>query len=146
MGGSFRQQLPFSWIFSREETTCHPNPEQPIKFQYKTRRKAHQSKANNTKTCHSVNNIKTINNLSAHCKSNQSNKNVNEVTKCKTNFKTDNVIRTKSEPNLVIVGHHGRERHRHRRKRKDEWEKDVEQFGYEIQDVDAFLTKVNSTI
>ncbi|EFA10618.1 uncharacterized protein LOC103314375 isoform X3 [Tribolium castaneum] len=95
------------WIFRREH---HPNPEQPIKFQYKTRRKHQQERT-------SVGN--------------------NEV-KCRI-VKTQNVLRTKSEPNLSVER---KERHRHRRKNriKENWG-GGERFGYEIQDVDDFLTK-----
>jgi hypothetical protein len=148
LGG--KAKLPFSWVFRRQETTCNPTPEQPIRFQYKTRRKygtqedKNQNRANNIKSFNNVNNIKTINNLSKAHQSNKNvvkNTNVNEV-KCRI-VKTQNALRTKSEPNLM--GERGRERHKHRRKSariRDDWEEGVEQFGYEIQDVDDFLTKV----
>lgn len=116
LGGRLsNKQLPLTWIFRRERRTCNPNPEQPIKFQYKTRRKHSPEE-------------KIHNNLS---------KNVNEV-KCRI-VKTQNVLRTKSEPNLNVDR---KDRHKHRRKRiREDW--GVEQFGYEIQDVDDFLTKVS---
>ena len=53
--------------------------------------------------------------------------------------------RTKSEPNLG--GERGRERHRHRRKGKiKSGTSKVQQFGYEIQDVDGFLAKVSKSL
>ncbi|KAJ3642532.1 hypothetical protein Zmor_025300 [Zophobas morio] len=150
LGGRFgsKTQLPFFWLFRRQETTCHPHPEQPIKFQYKTRRKhvskedKNQNRSSGNRSCGDINNIRTLNNLKVH----QSNKtvvkntNVNEI-KCKI-IKTQNALRAKSEPNLN--SERGRDRYKHRRKNcrlSEEWEEGIQQFGYEIQDVDDFLSK-----
>lgn len=149
LGGGINKKLPFSLFLRGHQTTHNPNPEQPIRFQYKTRRKSRDLQDSKHSTQNAVNNnIQTINNLS---KQNQSNiynvKNTNAEVKCKL-VKTQNApLRTKSEPNLVPE--RNRERHRHRRKPgriKSDWSDDVQQFGYEIQDVDAFLTKVSSFV
>jgi hypothetical protein len=76
--------------------------------------------------------------------SNSSNRSVSAITK-----------RALSEPSLLLAnsesgrtGRSSRERHRHRRTRtprhKTEKERRHSRFGYEIQDVNAFLTKVCS--
>lgn len=124
-----KTKLPLSWVLGVEgRTTRNPNPEQPIKFQYKTKRKEERSAENNS--------VNALNNLSV--KSN----NLNEV-KCKI-IKTQNApVRTKSEPSLAT----DRNRERHRRRKKSTRLKNgrngsVQQFGYEIGDVDAFLCKV----
>ncbi|KAF5271861.1 hypothetical protein FQA39_LY08001 [Lamprigera yunnana] len=116
LGGRKNKKLPILWILKRQQTIQTPNPEQPIKFQYKTKRK------------------KTPDEL---LKNSIYTKNTKIV-------KNDNVpVRTKSEPSLVPEK--VQERHRHRKRSKIiQYEKDktiVQQFGYEIQDVDAFLTK-----
>ena len=78
--------------------------------------------------------------------SNNNNKYVSATTK-----------RTLSEPSLLIAtsdsgrsGRSSREKHRHRRTRtprhKTEKQRRHSRFGYEIQDVDAFLTKVGILI
>jgi len=65
--------------------------------------------------------------------------------------------RTLSEPSLLIAtsdsgrsGRSSREKHRHRRTRtprhKTEKQRRHSRFGYEIQDVDAFLTKVRISL
>lgn len=149
-GGNNNQLLPLSWILRRNQRTTHnPNPEQPIKFQYKTRRK-NSSQDNQTNNNKSVNNnttaIQTLNNLG---KQNQSykkivkNTNVQDVQQ--QSNKQNQPFRTKSESNLSEQ--RAKDKHRHRRKsgriRKQDWGGVVVQkFGYEIQDVDAFLTKV----
>ncbi|XP_074026346.1 uncharacterized protein [Leptinotarsa decemlineata] len=138
-GGVINKKLPFPLFPHKSQTTHNPNPEQPIKFQYKTRRKnniqelkcVQQGSVN-------INNVQ-LNNLN---KLNQSSKNTNVDASCRL-IKTQNTpVRTKSEPNLVPE--RNREKHRHRRKStkiKNEWKDENQQFGYEIQDVDDFLTK-----
>lgn len=146
MGGGINKKLPFSLFLRTHHTTHNPNPEQPIRFQYKTRRKSKDLQDSKHSNQNAVNNnIQTINNLG---KQNQSNiynvKNTNVEVKCKLVKTQYTPVRTKSEPNLVPE--RNRDKHRHRRKVgkiKNEWNDDVQQFGYEIQDVDAFLTKVN---
>lgn len=92
------------------------------------------------------------------------NTNLSEVTKCKI-VKTQNTNvaplpqyqnRTKSEPSLTQIQKNDTKKHRHRKQQKivknrsqwqdlvykDDEDDDVPQFGYEIQDVDAFLAKV----
>lgn len=116
-----KTKLPLSWALKTEH---NPNPEQPIKFHYKTKRKTN---GENDKTT-------VLNNINA-VKSN----NLNEQVKCRI-VKTQNApVRTKSEPSLVT------ERSRHRRRKRSarlKSERTVQQFGYEIGDVDAFLSKV----
>lgn len=125
-----KAKFPLRWVLRAEGRTTHnPNPEQPIKFQYKTKRKETKT-AENTKTV-VLNNLATI--KSTNC---------NEV-KCKI-IKTQNApVRTKSDPTLGT--NRDRERHRRRKKssrlRKGE---NLQQFGYEIGDVDAFLSKVTA--
>lgn len=124
-----KTKLPLSWVLGTEGRTTHnPNPKQPIKFQYKTKRK-------DTKCVEANNKSVVLNNLNAS-KSN----NLNEV-KC-TIIKTQNVpVRTKSEPSLAT----DRNRERHRRRKKSarlRTGRNLQQFGYEIGDVDAFLSKV----
>lgn len=120
-----KTKLPLSWVLRTEARTTHnPNPEQPIKFQYKTKRKETKSAGESNKTV-------VLNNL---------NNNFNEV-KCRI-VKTENApVRTKSEPSLVAE----RNRERHRRRKRSARLKSgrgLQQFGYEIGDVDAFLSKV----
>ncbi|KAF5298913.1 hypothetical protein FQR65_LT09566 [Abscondita terminalis] len=116
LGGKKTKKLPILWILKGQQTTQTLNPEQPIKFQYKTKRK----------------------------------KQVDQIYPLNLNIKTTKVVknhnlpvRTKSEPSLAPEK--TKERHKHRRKSRNiVYEKDkefVQQFGYEIEDVDAFLTK-----
>jgi hypothetical protein len=81
--------------------------------------------------------------------SNNSNSNNNTDNK----YVSATAKRTVSEPSLLIAasesgrsGRSSREKHRHRRNRtprhKTEKQRRHSRFGYEIQDVDAFLTKV----
>lgn len=142
-------KLPLSWILRNAHHHHNPNPQQPIKFQYKTKRKP----ANRS------NNLQLLNNNIYNVK----NTNLTEVSKCKI-VKTQNTSvpqyekRTKSEPSLAPFAkseERSRERHRHRKQQKNrsEWqdlvyeeeEEDVPQFGYEIQDVEAFLAKVRGS-
>ncbi|XP_045474820.1 uncharacterized protein LOC123680786 [Harmonia axyridis] len=154
MGGGFKdKKLPLFWMMRRTTSTQNPNPEQPIKFQYKTRRKKASTEKtlfpnnNNLRKCSANHNFQTLNNF---CRSdtnqtvnNKSNKyckdkNSNEV-KCQI-IKTQNApLRTKSEPNL----NQERDRQRHRRKnlKTRSHFSDVQQFGYEIKDIDSFLAK-----
>ncbi|KAK9886129.1 hypothetical protein WA026_014915 [Henosepilachna vigintioctopunctata] len=158
MSGRFnKSKLPLLWILGKTEATHNPNPEQPIKFQYKTRRKISLkdktvTNNNNLKQC-STNNIQTLNNFNktskrqSHISSNnvltKSNKNTkdtnsNEV-KCQI-IKTQNTpARTKSEPNLTQE----RIKHKHRRKSQKVRSQfsQVQQFGYEIEDIDSFLAR-----
>lgn len=69
--------------------------------------------------------------------------------KCKI-IKTQNnkPARTKSEPNLLVV--EKRDKYKHRRKsarlikyERSEEDELVQQFGYEIQNIDDFLTNVS---
>ncbi|KAJ8971821.1 hypothetical protein NQ317_002938 [Molorchus minor] len=144
VGGGINKRLPFFFLRG-PHTARNPKPEQPIKFQYKTRRKSrdlHQEANNKGTSPNSVNSPQTLNNLGKPKQSNvYSVKNTNEV-KCKL-VKAQNVpLRAKSEPSLVPE--RSRVKHRHRRKStmtKSDWSEDVQQFGYEIQDVDGFLTK-----
>lgn len=126
-----KTKLPLSWVLRTEGRTTHnPNPEQPIKFQYKTKRKEPKG-AENNKTV-------VLNNLNV-VKSN----NLNEV-QCRI-IKTQNApVRTKSEPSLVTD--RTRERHNRRKKKSAKLRsgKNLEQFGYEIGDVDTFLSKVSN--
>ncbi|KAL3270113.1 hypothetical protein HHI36_009171 [Cryptolaemus montrouzieri] len=164
MGGRYnKSKLPIFWTIGKKQETHNPNPDQPIKFQYKTRRKnfskekTQTSNNNNLKQC-SVNNIKTLNNLSK-TDSHQSNlTNSNVLTKSIKNSKDTNLnevrsqiiknqnvpSRTKSEPNLV------QERNRHRHRRKNQKVKSnfsqFQQFGYEIEDIDSFLAKVSTKL
>ncbi|XP_044754465.1 uncharacterized protein LOC123313589 [Coccinella septempunctata] len=157
MGGRFKdRKLSLFWIIGRTTATQNSNPEQPIKFQYKTRRKkSNKDKTlvanNNTLKKYSAsNNLQTLNNFNKsdtnqsvnnvlHKSSKYSkDKNSNEV-RCQI-IKTQNApFRTKSEPNLIQE----RERQKHRRKnlRSRSHFSDVQQFGYEIEDIDGFLTK-----
>lgn len=163
-GRTNKSKLPISWILRSHQTTHTPNPEQPIKFQYKTRRKnveqqgKHNSEQTNN-TTRSFGRITTLNNLNniSTNRCNISNNNNNNLKNNKVNdlkcqiVKTQNVpIRTKSEPTLFPEK--TREKHRHRRKstrdvtKYERNEKIVQQFGYEIEDVDAFLTKVRNKL
>lgn len=139
-GRTNKSKLPISWILRGHQTTHTPNPEQPIKFQYKTRSK--NSEPNKVKSSNdNASNFHTLNNSTNSC---SVNKLKNNEFKCQI-AKPQNVPqRTKSEPSLVPE----KTRHRHRRKstrdsaKYGKNEKIRQQFGYEIQDVDAFLTKV----
>lgn len=126
-----KTKLPLSLVLRTEGRTTHnPNPEQPIKFQYKTKRKETKGAENNNKTV-------VLNNLNV-VKSN----NLNEA-KCRIITTQNAPVRTKSEPSLVA----DRNRERHRRKKKSarlRSGRNLEQFGYEIGDVDAFLSKVST--
>jgi hypothetical protein len=90
-------------------------------------------------------NSKANNNISIKANS-ESNNNSNK-------YGSATAKRTLSEPSLLIAtsesgrsGRSSREKHRHRRTRtprhKTEKQRRHSRFGYEIQDVDAFLTKV----
>ncbi|CAH1154293.1 unnamed protein product [Phaedon cochleariae] len=138
-GGSINEKkLPISLFPLKLHTTSHRHSEQSVKFQYKNKRK-NDAKQTNCVKQNIVNsqNIQ-LNNLN---KSNQS-KHTNECRLVKTQ-NAPTVGRAKSEPSLVPVKR--REKYtRHRRKStkiKNNWDEDIEQFGYDIQDVDAFLAK-----
>lgn len=151
-----KTKLPLIWVLRTENN--NPKPEQPIKFQYKTKRKntntenqisTDNTKRNSTKTQNAPTNIKNtnaLNNLSAsknQC-NNLKNTNLNEI-RCKI-IKTQNApLRAKSEPSLATEKANG-SKHRHRKKStrvKNGKTGKLQQFGYEIEDVDAFLTKVS---
>lgn len=155
------RSLPLQWILRGQKTTLHPNPEQPIKFQYKTKRKitekeqltvssSSSSNNNNSRSVRTRTNnlsVQTLNNFNKSALNNTKVNNCSETTQCKIIIKTENVpppTRAKSEPNLMAEK---REKHRHRRKssrsRRDS--KILPQFGYEIQDIDEFLNKVRTT-
>lgn len=162
LGGSRtnKSKLPISWILRGQQITHTPQPEQPIKFQYKTRRKStDQSKHKyitekyiSEQSFKKSEQVKTLNNL--NCSTNKSsvvnnvkNKKVNDFNNKRSTVKIQNApIRTKSEPSLNLDK--VREKHRYRRKSTRDVPKYksegpiVQQFGYEIEDVDAFLTKV----
>ena len=147
LGGKFNAKLPLSLVLKRDHTQ-NPNPEQPIKFQYKTRRKKGQGGGGGGNFFVEEQKFATATNQNSSNKS-QSNftrsTNGNDV-RCKI-IKTQSApIRTKSEPSLV--GEKCKEKHRHSRSRKSSSnriknENRIQQFGYEIQDVDAFLSKVS---
>lgn len=117
-----KTKLPLSWGILRTEH--NPNPEQPIKFHYKTKRR---SNTENNKTT-------VLNNIIVA-------KNNNNLNECRIIKAQNAPVRTKSEPSLVT----DRNRERHRRRKRSarlKSERNVQQFGYEIGDVDAFLSKV----
>ncbi|CAH0555890.1 unnamed protein product [Brassicogethes aeneus] len=119
--GKFKS--PFSKILHRSETTRNPNPEQPIKFQYKTKRKPLPNQIKNQ----NLNNSKV--------------KNTNEIRCGGGEVRISAVERTKSEP--YLGPDRIREKHRHKRRspKIKHWNDDVEQFGYDIPDIESFLTK-----
>lgn len=133
----------------------NPNPEQPIKFQYKTRRKTNEEKCNNSKgkefsriELKEFSGIKTLNNFTEQKRKNKIKNNNEGEVKCRI-IKTLNAaspLRTRSEPNLI--SNEKKEKHRCKKKGNGK-NKDssssfdfVQKFGYEIEDVDSFLTKV----
>ncbi|KAK5645084.1 hypothetical protein RI129_006384 [Pyrocoelia pectoralis] len=130
-GKTNKPKLPILWILRGDHTRNRHNPEQPIKFQYKTRRK----KSPNVQKHPIINTNNNNNNVNIST----NNSKINDL-KCQ---KAQNApLRAKSEPSLVPE----KERHRRRRKPRNigsyEKSKQIEQrFGYEIEDVDAFLTK-----
>lgn len=157
-----KSRIPLFWLL-RFQKSSNPSPEQPIRFQYKTRRKngdqldKETSQKTTENNCNNLSNVvkspirdvKTINSVNNNigCKTNQNaltiikNTNLSEV-QCKI-VKTQNStpLRTKSEPNLIVE----KKEKRYRRKStrlKLENTKQLQQFGYEIEDVDEFLTKV----
>lgn len=139
LGGSFyKLKLPFK-ILHRPETTRTPNPEQPIKFQYRTKRRKQNSHQIDV-----ANNVQTLNNVNKTQISNKiKNTNLNEA-KCKVIKSQNSPERTRSEPNLR--GDRSRDKHKHRRRNSPKiknWNDDVQQFGYDIPDIDSFLTKVS---
>lgn len=119
---STKPRLSLTWVLRNQHTTHNPNPEQPIKFQYKTRRKSVES--NREKIQPSSNDVIT----------NQLRLTTNEPVNCAP-------TRTKSEPSLNTERTREKHRHKKRTSRVAKVEK-ITQFGYEIHDVDAFLTKV----
>ncbi|XP_017772654.1 PREDICTED: uncharacterized protein LOC108559805, partial [Nicrophorus vespilloides] len=119
-----KPKLPLIWILRCQNRTHNPNPEQPIKFQYhKTRRKSIE------KDYQKVNSVNQSEGPKGGCSAEQG---------CRM-VKTQGpqIARTKSEPNLAF----GEKRHRHRRKSGRSTRTVVQKFGYEIQDIDDFLTK-----
>lgn len=141
-----KTSFPLRFVLTKQHSTQTPNPEQPIKFQYKTKRKKLTKEKTNETAQQKVTNNKfnTLNNI----------KNQNDVKNLKNNsnnlkditcriIKTQNAVtRTKSEPSLTTERIREK-RHRHRkRSTKLQADKSMQQFGYKIEDVDAFLTKV----
>lgn len=122
-----KPKLSLTWILrNHQQTTHNPNPEQPIKFQYKTRRKSVDSNREKPSANDSYNNkvklnneIVTVNNLNVP-------------------------VRTKSEPSLNTE--RVREKHRHKKRSSRSVKQEKSRFGYEINDVDAFLTKVSTSM
>uniref|UniRef100_A0A6P7G6H2 Uncharacterized protein LOC114334594 isoform X1 n=1 Tax=Diabrotica virgifera virgifera TaxID=50390 RepID=A0A6P7G6H2_DIAVI len=133
-GQSINKKLPFALFSHKNETTQNINPQQPIRFQYKTKRKNNIKDLNCIKQNHvNIDNV----HLNNFVKPNQS-KETNCEVQCKLVKTQSTPVRTKSEPNLVPE----RTRYRNRRKKvKNDWNNETPQFGYEIQDVDAFLNK-----
>lgn len=111
-----KPKLSLTWVL-RNQPKPVPTPE-PIKLQYKARRRSVESTRENCikKDRQSPNYEPKIRN--------------GEVP-----------VRTKSEPNLNSDRNREKHRHRKRNSRISKQGKD-KRFGYEIQDVDAFLTKV----
>ncbi|XP_060528905.1 uncharacterized protein LOC132703579 [Cylas formicarius] len=140
-GGRFLQDK-LRFLFPKEYRTTHnPRPEQPIKFQYKTTRKTVDKNQQNEKLPPVIK-IQTINNLKTCVQV----KNTNETKDSKPDQR--NVakqylpMRTKSEPTLAVDKVRTRNRQKKKTaKSKNNWKEKVQQFGYEIQDVDAFLAK-----
>lgn len=156
-------RIPLSWLL-KPRRTRNPNPEQPIKFQYKTRRKHVENPQNDNSTF--SNNVTTniIKKTNRDIKGIDSANNVNnDITKT-TNRTTINIIkntnisgesrfkiaktqnsatwRTKSEPNLLGEYQERRSRQKYQPKNKWNEEEKGKQFGYEIEDIDQFLMKV----
>ena len=103
----------------------------------------------NNNICVKVNSESNNSSSSSSSSSNNNNNNININNK----YGSATAKRTLSEPSLLIAtsesgrsGRSSREKHRHRRTRtsrhKTEKQRRHSRFGYEIQDVDAFLTKV----
>ncbi|XP_030761933.1 uncharacterized protein LOC115886786 [Sitophilus oryzae] len=128
-----------AFLLSRSRrTTRTPHPAQPIKFQYKTARN------NNTNGVTTIKNdkqqIKPIDNLASVKDKNILAEEIKNTEEKNVKVGVRLPLRTKSEPNI------GYERPRHRRKSRKVSKgcyesKVVQPFGYEIQDVDAFLAK-----
>lgn len=158
-----KARIPLSWLL-KPRRTRNPNPEQPIKFQYKTRRKHPQNDnstysnnvtTNITKPNRDIKRISSVNNVN------------NDITKA-TNRAALNIIkntnisgesqfkiakkqnsatwRTKSEPNLLGEYQDRRSRQKYQSKNKWNEEEKTKQFGYEIEDIDEFLMKVSVKI
>lgn len=182
--------LSLQWISKNQKATLNPNPEQPIKFQYKTKRKIQQNEKNKKGNVTDNNYLikKQVNNIQLTCNNNNNSTNnnnnnnnnntisvrtMNEINKTKRNvlnniklnncqeikckiIKTENnnnnnkPSRTKSEPNLIIAERKEKYKHRHRKSarlkydKNDEDEYMMQQFGYEIQNIDDFLTNVSN--
>lgn len=163
-----KSKIPLFWLL-RFQRSRNPNPEQPIRFQYKTRRKNIENPdkdncnnaANVIKPSRDVKSINSVNNNINNSNNNNNinnnnnnqsvltiikNTNVSEV-QCKI-VKTQNAtvlpLRTKSEPDLI--GDKKEKRYRRKSARlKPEDGKQMRQFGYEIEDVNEFLTKVSAS-
>lgn len=145
--------FPLRFLLNKEPTTHTHNPEQPIKFQYKTKRKklnkdktsiktAEQKLTNNNVKKISINNATTLNNIKNQSEvRNLKDSNLKDIT-CRI-IKTQNAVtRTKSEPSLTTERIRDK-RHKHRKRNaKLHADKSMQQFGYKIEDVDAFLNKV----
>lgn len=120
-----KPKLSLTWILRNQHThtTHNPNPEQPIKFQYKTRRKSVESTREKPTANDSYNNKVRLNN--------------EVIINCSSNLP----VRTKSEPSLNTE--RVKEKHRHKKRSSRSVKQEKNRFGYEINDVDAFLTKVS---
>lgn len=154
---STKPRLSLTWVLRTQRATQNPNPEQPIKFQYKARRRSVESTRDNkqkpqndkeNKACQTnkpsqnklqQGNIPSQNKLSQGkpSENNKSGIKSSPVDKLKVR-NVEPPMRTKSEPSLNT----GREKHRHRKRSSRAGRPDKSKFGYEIQDVDAFLAKV----
>ncbi|KAF7288025.1 uncharacterized protein LOC143190751 [Rhynchophorus ferrugineus] len=114
----------------------NPNPQQPIKFQYKTTKKQTTEPPS---TSPDKFRIKPIGRLRAIRNCTEATDDGHLARRNATREEVKLPLRTKSEPNL------GTERPKHRRKsrkiRGDPHDGKIQQFGYEIQDVDSFLAK-----
>lgn len=141
-----KSKIPLIWLLRTERTISHTSPQQPIKFQYKTKRKG-STKCNKENgaandRCIQLNNSKLNNDVLNERPNNT------KDTGCRI-VKTQNApLRTKSESCLTTLKKKS-SKHRRRRKStrmKNDNAQSIQQFGYEIQDVDDFLTKVSTKL
>ncbi|XP_018336857.1 uncharacterized protein LOC108745219 isoform X2 [Agrilus planipennis] len=143
-------KLPIIWVLRNQRITQNPNPQEPIKFQYKTRKKPINL------TCRNDVDKKTVitderNNMSVktlgkhNCRLKESKLNNKHVADVKIPNTCRPPARTRSEPSLYPER---REKRLYKIKKSKPLNSDLfhfrKEFGYEIEDVDDFLA--NATI
>ncbi|XP_057659344.1 uncharacterized protein LOC130895811 [Diorhabda carinulata] len=111
-GKGIKRNFPLTLFTQKNGRNCEPNPQQPIKFQYISKKKNNSQQTD-------------VGNRRLMCRL----------------VKTQSVpVRTKSEPNLLFQNR-GNNRGYKRKQVKNDWKKEIHQFGYQIRDVDAFFSK-----